>query len=90
MSVLINGMAMPETCYECRFYEERAEYPFKGVCVAHLNCIKDPRSGRLSTCPLEELPKCEIDYIKAKSYAKGFVTAVEGILDMLRGKNNET
>lgn len=56
MSVLIKGMAMPETCYECRFCESEAEYPFRLFCVAHLNRIEDPRSGRLDTCPLIELP----------------------------------
>lgn len=54
MSVLIKGMSMPETCYECRFCESEAEYPFRLFCVAHLNRIEDPRSGRLDTCPLEE------------------------------------
>lgn len=55
MSVIIKGMAMPETCYECRFCEEHSEYPFAMFCVAHLNCIEDARSGRLETCPLVEL-----------------------------------
>lgn len=56
MSVLIKGMTMPETCYECRFCESEAEYPFRLFCVSHLNRIEDPRSGRLGTCPLEEPP----------------------------------
>lgn len=54
MSVIINNMAMPETCYECRFHE--TSYFGRAFCVAHLNYIEDPRSGRLETCPLEELP----------------------------------
>lgn len=55
MSVIIKGMAMPETCYECRFCEEQSEYPFAQYCVAHLNYIENARSGRLDTCPLEEV-----------------------------------
>lgn len=56
MSVIIKGMAMPETCYECRFCEEEQQYPFRLYCVAHYNLIKYPRTGRLDTCPLVELP----------------------------------
>lgn len=89
MSVIIKGMAMPETCYECRFCEGHSEYPFKHYCAAHLNYIEDPRDGRLDTCPLEEIPKCEIDNIKAQEFAKGFVTATEAILDMLKGKGEK-
>ena len=55
MSVIIKGMAMPETCYECRFCEEQSEYPFNQYCVAHLNYIENARSSRLDTCPLEEV-----------------------------------
>lgn len=58
MSVIIKGMTMPETCYECKFCDYQSEYPFSPFCVAHLNCIEDPRSGRLDTCPLED-PKTE-------------------------------
>ncbi len=86
MSVIINGMSMPHTCYECRFCESNSEYPFKEYCAAHINCIEDSRNGRLDTCPLEEIPKCEIDNIKAQEFAKGFVTATEAIIDMLKGK----
>lgn len=50
MSVIIKGMAMPETCYERRFWEY---YSDKQFCVAHLNLIEEPRSGRLDTCPLD-------------------------------------
>lgn len=53
MNVLIKGMAMPQNCYECRFCETTySGHPF---CVAHINYIEDPRSGRLDTCPLEEV-----------------------------------
>lgn len=61
MSVIIKGMAMPETCYECRFCEEEQQYPFRLYCVAHYNLIKHPRSGRLDTCPLEDLERNEED-----------------------------
>ena len=51
MSVLIK-IAMPQNCYECRFCET---YLGHHLCVAFLNYIEDPRSGRLKTCPLEEV-----------------------------------
>ena len=51
MSVVINNMAMPQNCYECRFCET---YLGHHLCAAFLNYIEDPRSGRLDTCPLEE------------------------------------
>ena len=52
MSVIINNMAMPQNCYECRFCET---YLGHHLCVAYLNYIADPRSGRLDTCPLVEV-----------------------------------
>ena len=55
MSVLIK-MPMPQNCYECRFCET---YLGHHLCVAFLNYIAEPRSGRLDTCPLEELPTIE-------------------------------
>jgi hypothetical protein len=58
MSVIINNMAMPETCYECRFHE--TSYWGRAFCVAHLNYIEDPRSGRLDTCPIEEVPTNDV------------------------------
>lgn len=53
MSVIINNMAMPQNCYECRFCET---YLGHHHCVAYLNYIEDPRSGRLDTCPLIPVP----------------------------------
>ena len=58
MSVIINNMAMPEMCYECRFHE--TSYWGRAFCVAHLNYIEDPRSGRLDTCPIEEVPTIDV------------------------------
>lgn len=51
MSVLIK-MPMPQNCYECRFCET---YLGHHLCAAYLNYIADPRSGRLDTCPIEEV-----------------------------------
>ena len=69
MSVIINGMTMPETCYECRFCEYHSVYPFKPFCVAHINAIEDPRSGRLDTCPLEDYT-AEFISVPCESYFK--------------------
>lgn len=73
MSVIIKGMSMPETCYECRFYESEAGYPFLEFCVAHLNSIEDPRSGRLVTCPLVELPREHGDLVDRDKLMKHVV-----------------
>lgn len=65
MSVIINGMAMPENCFECRFMEQEGEALF---CVAHLNRITDLKK-RLDTCPLED-DTAEFISIPNKSYFK--------------------
>ena len=69
MSILINGMAMPQSCRECRFMD--TVYRLDGrryICIAHLNEIPDPKE-RLDTCPLEDDPvvrckDCKYNYSK--------------------------
>ena len=57
MSILINGMAMPQNCRECRFMEtvHRLDGRERYICIAHLNEITNLKE-RLDTCPLVELP----------------------------------
>lgn len=57
MSVLINGMTMPQNCRECRFMEtvHRLDGRERYICIAHLNEITNLKE-RLDTCPLVELP----------------------------------
>lgn len=53
MSILIKGMKIPESCYECTvryacdaYWEYKAEHPYD---------IKS--NGRMEDCPLVEIPK---------------------------------
>lgn len=53
MSILIKGMKMPKSCYECTvryacdaYWEYKAEHPYD---------IKS--NGRMEDCPLVEIPK---------------------------------
>lgn len=56
MSVIINNMAMPQNCNECRMMEiiDREDGTFRYICIAHLNEIVNLKE-RLDTCPLEEV-----------------------------------
>lgn len=56
MSVIINNMAMPKNCNECRMMEiiDREDGTFRYICIAHLNEIVNLKE-RLDTCPLVEL-----------------------------------
>lgn len=53
MSVLIKGLKIPKTCYECQMYEADIYY-----CSAAEREIDIPSSdeGRCSFCPLIEMP----------------------------------
>ena len=47
MSILIKGMEMPKSCYECRF-------AFDGMCIANRG---RKNVGITNSCPLIEVPK---------------------------------
>ena len=61
MSILINGMEMPETCEDCEFhrYHSNREY----VCIAtplfYPMNLANSKGIRKDFCPLEEVPECE-------------------------------
>ena len=84
MSILIKGMEMPKSCYECRF-------AFDGMCIANRG-RKDV--GITNSCPLIEVPKhgrlidaealkeiefCGLQADKKIIYQMGWNDAIEAI-----------
>lgn len=77
MGVIVTNMAMPSTCYECRFCNSMNAENQVFVCDCYLSFIPEPRKGKLDTCPLVELPTIEPNHGKwmAKSVSiKGVPT----------------
>lgn len=55
MSVLIKGMEMPISCYECRFFVDTWCYAFKADDWRNAY-NKPPKGERLNNCPLVPVP----------------------------------
>lgn len=55
MSILIKGMEMPDSCYDCRFFVDAWCYAF-GIDDWRNAYNKPPKGERLDNCPLVEVP----------------------------------
>lgn len=55
MSVLIKGMEMPNSCYDCRLFVDSWCYAF-GIDDWRNAYNKPPKGERLDNCPLVEVP----------------------------------
>ena len=82
MSVLIKGMKMPESCWECKIKEWEEAHrvyicPFVGILDMYWLS-----KGRLDECPLVELPEkhgrlVDLDELAKKMYHDAFETDTE-------------
>ena len=59
MSVLINGIKMPESCFDCGLYDD--ENSFCKAKAEFFTWTINSSSGRCTDCPLVEVPGCEDD-----------------------------
>lgn len=57
-AILIENMAMPEDCDNCRFFVDRWDYPTCGVTDYSRGYNWSPFNQRMPDCPLKEV---EID-----------------------------
>ena len=57
-AILIDKMSMPEDCDNCRFFDDRWDYPTCGVTGYSRGYNWSPFKQRMPDCPLKEV---EID-----------------------------